>query len=220
MIKTFLFLIMTLLYSISGFAVETSAIEKHILSVVSKQVKNECPTCTVQMTLMNKGLLEDIYSADEIYSDHWKGQTNLVLKLGDQNLIITADIRWMDQVAVANENIRQGMVIKDSDLRMVEKDVTYLKTPYIQNKVKAVGLTVKKIFQRGQIIDESTLKKPIVVRYGQPIQLLMQNGSIKLTMDAQAKGAGAVGDSIPVYVHQSKTKLQAVIIDHGSARLQ
>ncbi len=220
MIKKMILLFAVLTLNLNTVLASVAEIEKHLAAVVSKQVALECPSCTVSMSLFNKRSLADIHQPDEVHADHWKGQTNLVMKLGEKNQIITADIRWMDQVVVAEENIKQGEIIKESDLRVVEKDVTYLNTPYLNDKSKAVGLTVKRMFQRGQVIDESVLKKPIVVRYGQPIQLLMENGPLKLTIEAQAKGAGAVGDSIPVYIIQSKTKLQATIVDHGLARLQ
>ncbi len=195
-------------------------LKSHLQQVIQTEVAKECSSCRVDLTIHNEALLNDIAKPDRVIAEHWKGQTNLVLRLGDENRLITTTIRWKDNVVVAKNNIKQGDIIDLQDVRVVEKDVTFLKTPYLPKVEGAIGLTSGRVFQRGHVIDESYLKKPLVVRYGQPIRLVLDQGTMTLSMMGQAKGAGAIGDRIPVYIPDTRKKLFAKIVDKSTARVE
>lgn len=218
MYKLFLLI---LLYPFSGIAsAEVSEVSQYIYKTVQEQVNRICSTCRTEVIIHNEKILADIAKPDQIMADQWKGQTNLLLKLDRDTRIVTVTIRWMDDVVVAAKNIRQGHEIEKDDLAVVEKDVTFMKTAYLQNPKAAIGMSVQRIFSRGQVIDEGLIKKPIVVKYGQSIQLELIQGPLTLTTAGQAKGAGAIGDRIPIYIDRTKTKVQAEIIGKGKARVQ
>jgi flagella basal body P-ring formation protein FlgA len=202
------------------YANETSSVEVSLLKTIEEQVHKECQTCVVQMEILNKKVLEDIAVPDRVSSDHWKGQTNLLLQLGESSRIVTVNIRWMDKVVVANKNISQGQIIANEDIRVVEKDVTFLNTPYVQNTKQALGLAGKRVFQRGQIIDESMLKKPLAVLYGQTVKVQIHEGSLKVLMNGTAKGAGAIGDRIPIYVTETGKRLFGKIMSQNIVRVE
>lgn len=195
-------------------------VESHILKAVSEQVSKECSTCKVELRILNKKHIEDIAIPDRVFADYWKGQTNLVLQLGDKTRIVTTDIRWFDQVVVAKKNIKQGALIKKADLRQVDKDVTFLKKAYLQSPKQAIGFIGKRIFQRGQIIDEAMLKKPLVIRFGQPVKLQIKEGALDVIMIAKARGSGAIGDRIPVLIPSTRKKVFAKIINQNIVRVE
>lgn len=195
-------------------------LQSHLVQVIEAQVSNECTSCSVDVQVHNPQAVDDIAIPDKVISDRWKGQTNLILKTGKENRVVTVTIRWQDKVVVAKKNIKQGQIIKASELRTVDKDVTYIKTAYANDIKNVVGMTGGRVFKRGQIIDEAVLRKPIVVRYGQPIKLFIDEGSLSLTMSGRARGAGAIGDRIPVFIPNTRKKLFAVIIDKSTARVE
>lgn len=195
-------------------------VEDFLLKVVTKKVNEECGSCRVELEIMNKKILEDISVPDKVISDHWKGQTNLLLKLGEENRLVTTVIRWKDDVVVAGKNIRQGRVLGESDLRVVEKDVTFMQTPYINSLSKAKGMEGRRLFKRGEVIDESLLRKPLVVKFGQPLELILENGDLEIQMMGKARGAGAVGDRIPVFVERTRSKVFGKIINKNQVRVQ
>lgn len=200
--------------------VKEETIEDHLRKVVLAEVNKECRNCRIDMQIHNAKILHDIAKPDAVIAEHWKGQTNLILKLGEDSRIVTATIRWMDDVVVVNKNTKQGHLFKESDLRVVEKDVTYLKTAYASSVDLVKGLETQRVFQRGQVVDETLLKKPIVVRYGETIRLQLNDGALVLEMTGQAKGAGAIGDRIPVSILETKKNLFAVIVEKGTARVE
>jgi flagella basal body P-ring formation protein FlgA len=219
MFLKFLLLVSALIYSHSLLAMTPINASAVIKEAVVQAVHQECHSCRVEMKIMNSQILDDIAVPDRVIADHWKGQVNLVLELGEENRIITADIRWIDQVIVAKENIKMGEALTAKDLETTEQDVTFFQIPYARNMDHVIGLIGKRMFRRGQIIDESQLKKPIAVRYGQPIKAELVDGSLTLTIDGQAKGAGAIGEDIPIYLPNTRKKMQARIISEGLVRV-
>lgn len=212
-------IIIVFLFNSSAWA-EKSDVKEHLLRVITQEVKKECLTCRVELNIFNEKSIDDISVPDKVLADHWRGQTNLILKTEQRDRIITVEIRWYDKVLVASRNIRIGGAIDKKDVRIYEKDVTFLKTPYLNKIDKARGLVAKRVFQRGQVIDESKLKKPLVVRYGQPIKIILQEGAIHLSTMGQAKGAGAIGDRIPVYVSKTRKKMMGKIISENKVRVE
>lgn len=220
MVKVFILSLFMMIFAGQLPADQVVDIEAHLKKTIQEQVKNECETCTIELYIHNSKILEDIAVPDRVIADRWRGQTNLVLQLGEDNRIVTVTIRWKDHVVIAKSNIRQGQVIHDSDVKLVEKDVTFLQTPYLSQVEGAVGWEPRKIFKRGQIIDEGYLKRPLVIKYGQPLKVYLDEGSLQLTMSGTAKGAGAIGDRIPIYLNDTKKRLSAIILGRGEVKVQ
>ena len=218
--KIALLVLLLQFFTNSSLAKSTEVAEKNINEAIKQQVQVECPSCEVEVTLHNKILIADIEKPDAVIADHWKGQTNLLLKMGEKHRVITATIRWKDNVVVAKKNIKQGFPITSDDVRVVNKDVTYMKAAYVQKPEDVIGWEGKRIFTRGQAIDENILRKPIVVKYGQPIKIHLQEGSLSLSMNGQAKGAGAIGDRIPVIINKTRTKVSGKIVGKNSVRIE
>ncbi len=213
--------LLSLLISFSQASnVEVPDVEHHILKVVTERVKQECADCRVELEILNKNILEDISIPDQIIADHWRGQTNLLLKLGEDSRLVTTKIRWKDNVVIAGKNIRQGDVFATNDLRVVEKDVTFLQTPYLGSIDKAIGMTGRRLFKRGEIIDESLIRRPIIVKFGQPLEVILKNGDLEVQMLGKARGAGAIGDRIPVFIDRTRTKVFGKVISKGQVRVE
>lgn len=211
-----------LLFPALIFSTEEEApnIEEHLLEVVTTKVQQECMSCRVELEILNKQVLEDISVPDQVIADHWKGQTNLLLKLGEESRLVTTKIRWKDKVVIAKRNIRQGKVLGKRDIKVIEKDVTFLQTPYLSSLKAAQGMAGRRLFKRGEILDESLLKQPIVVKFGQPLELVLKKGDLQVQMMGKARGAGAVGDRIPVFIGRTRTKVFAKILNKNQARVE
>jgi flagella basal body P-ring formation protein FlgA len=194
--------------------------QKIITAAIEREVRKECSTCRVSFQVTNPKLLEDVAVPDKVLADHWKGQTNLILFLGAEKRIVTADIRWFDQVVIAQDNIKIGDDLNEKNMLVQEMEVTYLQTAYARDLAGIKGLVSRKLFRRGQILDESQLKKPIVVRFGQPLKLRLHEQGLVLTLDARAQGAGAIGEDIPVFIPQTQKRIQARIVGAGQVEIR
>ena len=195
-------------------------LKNHLKKKIQLEVAKECPSCSVEFTIYDEEKLASFPIPDRVLTDHWKGETTLLLKKGRKTREVKVSIRWRDQVIVALKNIKQGELILSSMVGRVEKDVTYLKTAYASSLKNVIGMTGKRVFKRGQVIDEVLLKKPLVIRYGQPIKVFIDKGTLRLSMKGQARGAGAIGERIPVFIKNTRKKLFGIVVTENEVRVE
>ena len=187
---------------------------------VKLMTKSECPTCDIEVQLKDDINLSYVGLWEiETSNDNWKGEVELKLKT-DRVDAVPAVIRWKDKVVVAKRSIHAGSVIKESDLKTNKKDVTFLKSSYINDKKKLVSRMSRKNFRVNQMISMSATKKANVIRYGESVALHFVDKVLTVTASAKAKGAGAVGDLIPIYIPRTKRKMMARVVDKGKVRVE
>ena len=199
-------------------------LEEAFQNFIQEKVNEECETCKVKMFFTNK-LTETVGETKweeikNIQMANLKGQTTVYFETKDKNYQLTADIRWYDQVVIADNNINHGSIINEGDLKTVEKDITFNNVPYIREAQKAHGMLARRSFQRGHFIDENFLKKPHIVKYGQPLKLILDSGNLSMTVSGKARGSGAQGDTIPVLITRTNKKVMAQIVDNTTVRME
>lgn len=191
-----------------------------IVDAVRNEVSKECSSCRIEVQFLSTQQMTEFTDPFEVRASNWRGQTEITIVSGDRGYKTEVYIRWIDKVVIADRNIKQGDAIGFDNVKKVEKDVTFFNKAYLRSPEAAIGLIAKRVFARGQVIEEDLLKKPNVVKYGQPIKVEFAEKTLTLTMHGQARGAGAVGDLIPVFIPNTKTSLQARIIDQNNVRIE
>lgn len=209
----------TLLFPLSLLA-EQGSVETAVHQEIEKLVKRECDSCSVKIDFPDaiKELSGETVSSVDV--DQYRGRANALIQTNKQTKKIPLSVRWFDKVVIAQKNIRHGSLISESDVKVIEKDVTFNKAAYVGDVSKVIGMVGKRKYVRGQIIDENYIKKANVVRYGQPIKINLSSGQLSMTVSGKAKGVGAVGDIIPVQINKTKKKVMAKIIDNSTARME
>lgn len=201
-------------------AAESDVAKQRVIQEVQDQVEKDCSFCKVDIQFLNSTQKFEINENDKILAHHWKGQTEIHIYGAEKEIAVPVEIRWLDQVVVAERNIKQGDLISSDNIKVIEKDVTFNNKAYVRSMDAAVGLVSKRGLIRGQMIEEDLLKKPTVVRYGQVIKVEFVQNSLSLMMSGQAKGAGAVGDSIPVFIPHTKSNVYGEIMDQNTVRMK
>ena len=197
------------------------AFKKAVYDKVLADVQVECEKCDVKINYTQVFDFDEDDIVISVSGFNLKGNTTIFLESEKRGTVqVPAVIRWFDKVVVAKSNIRHGKIITNDDIKVINKDVTYISKAYIGSTEPVVGKIGKRLFKRGQIIDESLLKNPRVVRYGQPIKLLLDNGALQMTVTGKSRGSGSVGDLIPVMITKTKKKVMAKIVDKNSARIE
>ncbi|MCB0377983.1 MAG: flagellar basal body P-ring formation protein FlgA [Bdellovibrionales bacterium] len=211
----FIFSLPTLLGAEEGLA-----IQKQIRDVIREKVHTQCPTCRVEIEFIENIKASRDEAIKEVHPTHLKGESIVSYKQEGQINKIPVSIRWYDQVVVAKNNIIHGKTIEESDLAKVEKDITFNSIAYLQEPSQAIGMVGRRLFPRGQIVDLSQLKKPRLIKYGQPVNLSFAQGGLSLSMMGQARGAGVEGDRIPVIINGTKKKVMAKILSKNEVRVE
>ena len=124
---------------------------------------------------------------------------------------VTAQIDLYVQALVAARNLSRGQVLYDSDLSLSM-------IPYAQSKGSltspelAVGQTLKNNLAAGEALRDRYLGKSVVIRRGDMVTIVAQQGGLRVTASGQARQDGAIGETISVVNVNSKKVVTARVI--------
>src|SRR5579859_7092364 len=115
-------------------------------------------------------------------------------------------------VAVAAHAIVAGTVIKDTDVKTEQHDVSELPLGFLDDPAVAVGLTVSRPIAGGAYITNQQLVASKAVQRGQTVTLVADAGGMKVSMAGRALTDGLVNQRVRV------TNLSSGKVVEGIAR--
>jgi flagella basal body P-ring formation protein FlgA len=122
--------------------------------------------------------------------------------------------REMMEVATLTRTLRQGEVIKGSDVTIERKPKTEAGLEAVSPE-QAIGMAVKSPSRAGQILRQNELIKPLAVQRSDTVTISLAMPGIMLSVRGKANEAGSVGDVISVLNIQSNRTVQATVTGPG-----
>jgi flagellar basal body P-ring formation protein FlgA len=101
-------------------------------------------------------------------------------------------------VAVAVHAIVAGTVVKASDLKIEEHDVSELPLGFLDDPAIAIGLTASRPIAGGAYLTNQLLVAPKVVQRGQSVTLLADAGGVSVRMAGRAMSDGLMNQRVKV----------------------
>jgi flagella basal body P-ring formation protein FlgA len=132
---------------------------------------------------------------------HMKDRITIELRCQDPqpwHLYVPVRIVSTSPVAVAVHAIIAGTVIKESDLRVEEHDVSDLPLGFLDDPAVAVGLTAGRPISGGAYLTNQQLLAPKAVQRGQSVTLLADAGGISVRMAGKALSDGVINQRVRV----------------------
>ena len=111
----------------------------------------------------------------------------LARAVGRGELVTAADLAWR---RVREDGLRQG-VIRDAD--------------------QIIGLPPRQSLREGQMILSGSLQKPVAVKRGAQVVVVLRSGAMSLTTRGRALDQGSVGDTVRVQNATSNMIIEAVV---------
>ncbi len=124
---------------------------------------------------------------------------------------VTAQIDLNIVALVVTRNLARGHVLTADDLSQTLVAYAQAKGS-LDRPEQAVGSTLKTNLSVGEAVKERHLTKSIMVRRGEMVTIIAQQGGLVVTTSGQAKQDGALGDTIAVVNLNSKKTIPARII--------
>lgn len=134
-------------------------------------------------------------------------------------LYVSAHIAILGPVVVALHDLSRGSPIGPEDVTLVEKDISRLLRGHFNSPAQVVGRTLKRTLHRDRIVTPSLLLVQNTIKRGQQITILSGNGGIEVRMKGKALRNGNPDDLIPVQNLTTKKKLEAIVVDAGTVRV-
>ncbi|MEG6585103.1 flagellar basal body P-ring formation chaperone FlgA [Dendrosporobacter sp. 1207_IL3150] len=129
------------------------------------------------------------------------------------------EVKQYGKVVVAAKPISRNQVLAAEDLRYERTDIGRLNAGYFTNTEKVAGMQVRRPIVPGELISETMLAKPIIVKRGSIINILARIGDIEVKAAGQAQQDGSQGQIIRVQNTNSKKSVSARVLDEGTAQV-
>jgi flagella basal body P-ring formation protein FlgA len=126
-------------------------------------------------------------------------------------------IAHFTMVPVAVHDLSVGEILADTDLTVARMPDDGLQIP---NRSALIGRSMSSPVLKGHMPALWQTNAVMVVKYGEPVVLVVQDGDVALSEDVIARSSGAVGDSISVYDAQGERTFNVVVTGPGKVELQ
>lgn len=129
-------------------------------------------------------------------------------------LRFTGTAREMIEVATLTRSLRQGEVVKGSDVTIERRPKAEAGLEGVSPE-QAIGLAARQPLRAGQALRQTDLMRPMVVQRNEPVTITYEVPGIMLTIRGKAAESGAVGDLVNVLNIQSNRTVQATVTGPG-----
>lgn len=127
-------------------------------------------------------------------------------------LYVPVQIGGSEQVVVATRQIRMGQRVGENDIRLVTMPANDVSGDPVQSLGQAVGKVAAAPVGPGSIVTAADLSAPVVVRYAQPVQVIVAADGVQVVVHCEAMGDGKVGEMVPVVNSISGKRFSAEIV--------
>lgn len=111
---------------------------------------------------------------------------------------VPVDVIVTEKVVVAARTLPRGHLLSAEDLAVEERDVTRTLSGYITEPAQVLGQRLKSQLLSGRMLTPALLEADKVVRRGQTVTLMVNNGGITIRMAGKALSDGALNQRIRV----------------------
>lgn len=127
---------------------------------------------------------------------------------------ITVKLNIYSNVLCAIQRVSVGEKLNPDDFILVEKDITKLKGEPVESLEEINGCTAKLNIGKEAILLKSMVRNSNVIKVGDEVTAVYNNGSIDITFPAKARTEGSIGDKIQIISKDNKT-FRAEVVDTG-----
>jgi flagellar basal body P-ring formation protein FlgA len=120
------------------------------------------------------------------------------------------------EMVVALYPLSRGMVVAASDVSLQKRDLSAADGKVCFALSDVVGKQVRVPVRANIPVRSDYLERVPLVKNGQVVTIVAENGELRVTAPGTARGSGAEGDLIMVQNMNSKTSVQARVVDAGT----
>ncbi len=137
-----------------------------------------------------------------------KNDRGIVIK----QIKVTARLKYFANAAVINCEIRRGEPIRISDVDVKKVEITGLKNFYT-SPAELNCMQAKKNIRAGTVMTSSNVRSAYIIKRGDKVNVQVHGGNILIEAKGTARGNGAKGEYINIFVDMTKTTITCKIVD-------
>lgn len=126
-------------------------------------------------------------------------------------LYVPVKVSVYESVAVATRPLSKGMIVKDQDVKLIEKDLADIRAGYYSDLSQVIGKQVSRTVSMDTAITPPMVKSPRQINRGQQVSLVAEVHGLKVQMTGQALTDGASGERIQVRNLSTKKVVEGIV---------
>lgn len=138
---------------------------------------------------------------------------------GGWSIYVAARIDVFGPVLITRQPLTRGARIHESDLEMVERNLSNLPYGYYTDTQSVVGQLAKRTLIGATVITPTMLQAPKLVKRGERVSVIAETGVLKIRTMGQALSDGQSGDLIRVRAAGSKRIVDGVVVSPGVVKV-
>lgn len=171
-------------------------------------------------------LPEGRVSYEVITTPGWEGygatSVGLLIRVDERvarNISLRADVEAFAPVVVAARQLEAGDILGPGDVELQKRDLSSLPGKVGRRVEDVTGKKLRVAVRAGGPVRLDQTEKVPVVKSGQPVTIIIESDTIRLTATGRAAGSGAVGDMIHVQNLSSQKIVSARIVDSSTVQV-
>ena len=134
---------------------------------------------------------------------------------GGWSIYVSARIDVFGPVLVARQPLARGTRIRESDLELVERNLSNLPYGYYTDIGPIVGQLAKRTIASATVVTPTMLQAPKLVKRGDRVSVIAETGALKIRTVGKAMSDGQSGDRVQVRVAGSERIVDGIVVSQG-----
>lgn len=135
-------------------------------------------------------------------------------------LYLSAKISSYDQILVARTYIPKGTVITNSLLMKSKRDMNDYRRGYFTDSAQLIGKVARRAIARNAAVTPGAITQAVLIKRGQPVNILVQSDGIEISVKGKALMDGAVNDLIKAQNISSNKIVYGTVIAPGTIAVE
>ena len=200
-------------------AIDREEIEDHILAALIDRGVDAGMT----VSLSNRSMRLYVPSSDQAsvlidnvnYDQRTRRFSAFVSTPGTKSIRVTGRLQKMLDVPVLNRRVLKNELITQQDIEWIRTPSERLQQDIVMHADDLVGKTPKRGLRSGSPIRSSDVQRPVMVKKGSLVTMVLRTPLMTLTSQGRAVSDGADGEVIRITNTQSNKVVQAVVTGAG-----
>jgi flagella basal body P-ring formation protein FlgA len=207
--------------------------EAQVHEVISRFIAEKTRDLGLQVTVKKIGYRGSLalepgpVSFDVVAPPQWQGWGHgslaLIIRSGERivrNIPVPVEVEALADMAVAVRPLDRGDVIGIQDVVLQKRDLASAPSRICRSVDEVVGKRVTAAIRGNAPIRSDFLERLPLVKRGQLVSIIAENGAVLITATGKAKGQGAQGDVILVQNSLSLKEFQATVVDANTVMVR
>lgn len=150
------------------------------------------------------------------------GNTTVGIRCPDTDgwsIYVSARINVYGPVLVARQPLARGTVIRETDLELVERNLSSLPYGYYVDHQPLAGMLAKRTIAAATVITPQMVQAPKLIRRGERVTVIAESGALSIRTVGKALNDAKSGDVVQVEAEGSKRVVDGIAVSQGVVKV-